>query len=420
MTTNNGGWSFFENTLKPEEEEIIVSESVKAISSGMSFRQMLDMDWLMPRAKGAIQEVVQQRRQDVSQTVMVKLADVVAGRVNGLGVLLPILKRDDISEITCNPDGSIWVMRKGQRDPERVMENQSRDNMMRAVDSLLGAVHRSANEAVPSVDAKLPRVDSIAGLKGGARVKVLHPCVAPSKAECPSINIRLYEAVPVKLEKLIAWNHAPEKVLRKLRDFVTQEARMLVCGGTASGKTTFLSAMCGGIPQTARVVKIEDPEEIWMDHPHVVTIEARPAPFGSTSVKSYTLTDGVNDAMRMSPRWLIVGEVRTGDAAAALFRAQMSDHPGLSTFHSEDPESASGRMAHIMWEDAKIPAAVAKESFSMAIDVLVQVGWYEGRRQLIGVWEVGKKLKAGEVQFTPLYVSGDDDLKPMTRRQNHA
>ncbi len=416
----NAGWSFFENTLKPEDEEIIISESVKAISTGLTFRQMLDMDWLMPRAKGAIQEVVQQRRQDISQAAMAKLADAVAGRVNGLGILLPVLKRNDITEITCNPDGSIWVMRKGERDPERIMENQTRDDMMRAVDSLLGAVRRSANEAVPSVDAKLPRVDSIAGLKGGARVKVLHPCVAPSKAECPSINIRLYEPVPVKLEQLIAWNHAPEKVLRKLRDFVSMEARMLVCGGTASGKTTFLSAMCGGIPETARVVKIEDPEEIWMDHPHVVTIEARTAPLGSTSVQNYTLTDGVNDAMRMSPRWLIVGEVRTGDAAAALFRAQMSDHPGLSTFHSETPDAAVRRMALNMWVDAGIPAAPAKEMFAMAIDVLVQVGWHKGRRQLIGVWEIGEELKAGNVVFNSLYQAGDDDLAPMTRRQNHA
>ncbi len=49
------------------------------------------------------------------------------------------------------------------------------------------------------------------------------------------------------------------------------------------------------------------------------------------------MTDGVNDAMRLAPDRLIVGEVRTGHAALALFRAQMSDHPGLSTFHAKAP-----------------------------------------------------------------------------------
>ena len=71
-----------------------------------------------------------------------------------------------------------------------------------------------------------------------------------------------------------------------------------------------------------------------------MALEARPAPPGS-EVPSYTITDGVNDAMRMTPDWLVVGEVRTGDAAMSLFRAQMSDHPGLSTFHSKSPQRAA-------------------------------------------------------------------------------
>jgi len=140
------------------------------------------------------------------------------------------------------------------------------------------------------------------------------------------VNIRLFEPEPVRPEKLIEWGMAPEKVIGKLIEFVALEARILTFGGTVSGKTTLTSALCSGIPKTARVVKVEDPEEIWIDHPHVITLEAREAIPG-TSVMPYTLKNGVDDAMRMSPRWLIVGEVRSGDAAAALFRAQMSDHP---------------------------------------------------------------------------------------------
>ena len=194
-----------------------------------------------------------------------------------------------------------------------------------------------------------------------------------------------------------------------------RQARLLVIGGTATGKTTILSALCSGIPKGARVVKIEDPEEIWLDHPHAVTIEARPAPPGS-SVPPYTLRDGVDDAMRMSPRWLIVGEVRKGDAAMSLFRAQMSDHPGLSTFHAEGPEQAVFRMAVIMFSDVGVEMAAAKAIFAEAIDLVVQVGWLDGRRQLLGVWEVERKLQAEQVQFRPLYYPGDADLLPMTRR----
>jgi pilus assembly protein CpaF len=180
----------------------------------------------------------------------------------------------------------------------------------------------------------------------------------------------------------------------------------LILGGTATGKTTLLSAICSGIPKTARVVKIEDPEEIWLDHPHVVTLEARPAQIG-TSIAPYTLASGVDDAMRMSPRWLIVGEMRRGDAVAALFRAQMSDHPGLSTFHAESPEAAVGRLNLLLFNDVGVRAEGAKEMFVEAVDMVVQVGFRQHagkrRRHIVGVWSVQKALKAGNVTFTRLY-----------------
>ncbi|MBI4770854.1 MAG: Flp pilus assembly complex ATPase component TadA, partial [Chloroflexi bacterium] len=231
-------------------------------------------------------------------------------------------------------------------------------------------------------------------------------------------NIRLFEPAPVKPEKLIEWQVAPENVIADLLSAVARGVRMLVIGGTASGKTTFRSAMCSAIPKDARVVKIEDPEEIWMDHPHVVTIEARKAPLGSTSVQDYTLRHGVDDAMRMSPKWLIVGEVRTGDAAASLFRAQMSDHPGLSTFHAEGPEAMVARMALIMGVDAKIERMNAKDLIAQGIEVLVQVGVPRSgdKRRLIGVWEIQPELKGGNVAFEQLYAFGEKSMKPITRR----
>jgi pilus assembly protein CpaF len=313
-------------------------------------------------------------------------------------------------------DGSLWAVRKGAHDPERIAETLPVQEVGRAVEALLRPVGKSVNEATPSVDAKLPRVESLPGLRGGARVKILHGCIAPGRADYPSINIRLFEPLPVRPEKLVGWGVAPEQVIAGLLEMVARGARLLVIGGTASGKTTFLSAMTSAIPKSARVVKIEDPEEIWMEHPHVVTIEARRAPFGSTSVKDYSIKDGVDDAMRMSPHWLIVGEVRTGDAGAALFRAQMSDHPGLSTFHADSPESAVKRMALNMYMDAGIQMSGAKELFAMGVEVVAQVGWTAGKRTLVGVWEVESELRGGDVRFTPLYHAGDSQIIQMSRR----
>ena len=124
---------------------------------------------------------------------------------------------------------------------------------------------------------------------------------------------------------------------------------------------------------------VEDPEEIWLQHPNVVTLEARPAPPGST-VPPYRVQDGVDDAMRMAPDWLIVGEVRTGQAALSLFRAQMSDHPGLCTFHAEGAEAAVHRMSVILFAHSQVRMEAAKEIFAQAVDLVVQVGRLEGNR----------------------------------------
>jgi pilus assembly protein CpaF len=273
----------------------------------------------------------------------------------------------------------------------------------RAVEALLAPLGRACNEASPSVDAKLPRQE---GLPGGARIKICHPVIAPGKGY-PAVSIRLFEPKPVPPSQLVAWDMAPQPVVDALVEAVGKGLRLLVIGGTNSGKTTLLSAICNGIPKSARVLKIEDPEEIWLDHPHVVTLEARPAQLG-TAVTSYMLSSGVDDAMRMSPRWLIVGEMRRGDAAAALFRAQMSDHPGLSTFHAESPEAAINRINLLLFNDVGIRAEGAKEMFVQAIDLLVQVGFRldqkgKRRRHIVGIWKVQKTLKAGNVVFSPLY-----------------
>jgi pilus assembly protein CpaF len=198
---------------------------------------------------------------------------------------------------------------------------------------------------------------------------------------------------------------------------VGRKARLLVVGGTNTGKTTLLSALCnGGIYKEARIVKVEDPEEIWLEHSHVITLEARQAPPGS-SVPSYTIRDGVDDAMRMAPDWLIVGEVRTGDAALTLFRAQMSDHPGLSTFHAESPEYAIYRIGNLLISDTQeTNMENAKSTFAMAVDMVVQVGWVGSSRRILGVWEIEKMLVNGNVVIHPLYAPGDKDIKPMTVR----
>lgn len=404
-------WTRLAAGISDEQRKQLVEDAAKALQN-LPLDELRDRNRLALKAQQQLAQLVTGLGVVVQAEEMNALVQQVVARLGGLGFFHDLLppQRMDLNEIAVTPNGKVWVLKKGAPRFELLTITPTREEVWRGVEALLAPLGRAVNEATPSVDAKLPRTENFSG----ARIKVLHPCIVPGEGY-PSINIRLYEARPVTPEQLIEWKMAPEAVIRGLVEIIGRTARVLIIGGTATGKTTFLSGISAGIPREERVVKIEDPEEIWLDHPHTVTIEARPAPPGS-SIPSYTVRNGVDDAMRMSPRWLIVGEVRTGDAAMSLFRAQMSDHPGLSTFHAEGPEETVFRLSVIMFADLQVQMPAARSIFAQAVDVVIQVGWAEGRRALLGVWEVGRELQQGEVVFRRLYARGDATLQPFTRR----
>lgn len=371
------------------------------------------------RAGELLAQVAASRNLFVPTGQRLAVIESVVSRVAGYGFLDELLppKRTDLIEIAVNPDGSVWVLPKSGQRFERLDVRPSPEEVARVLDAIFGPQGRALSEATPDVDGRLPRTPEN---PGGGRVKALHPALVGG-GKYPAVNIRLFEPKAVRTEQLVRWGAAPAELLSDLIAAVREHLRVMVAGGTASGKTTLLSAVANdGVGRDERVVKIEDPEEIFLDLPDVVVIEARHAPPGSI-VKPYTIADGVNAAMRMRPDRLIVGEVRTGDAALALFRAQMSDHPGLTTFHSENPQAAVHRLSVIMFADAGVRIEAAKNFFCQAVDVYVQLGYDEkGSRRVMGVWEVAPELRGGEVVFTPVWTREDGSWKKVgniTRRR---
>jgi pilus assembly protein CpaF len=328
------------------------------------------------------------------------LSEELARRILGLGFLDMLLPpaRTDISEITIYSSGLVQIMRKGSVRWETIDMRPEAGEIWRVLDRLIGPQNKTLNETNPSINAKLPATKDN---PGGGRIKALHPVIAPPGRN-PSINIRLYEQKPVKPEWLLERGVMNPEMMDILQQAMEQGRRILISGGTRTGKTTLLSALCNFLPPAWRIVKIEDPEEIWVDRPTVQTVEARPQAVG-TEVKPYTLADGVDDAMRMSPDYLVIGEVRDGMAAMSLFRALMTGHSGACTFHADSPREAARRLATVMGADAGVKPHEANQMISDAVDLLVQIGIRHEVRRVVAISNVAKDLKNGDVYFEPIF-----------------
>jgi len=329
------------------------------------------------------------------------LAAELGRRLMGLGFLDLLLPpaRTDLSEICIYSSGLVQVMKKNSVRWETLPElKPDPGEINRVLDRILGPQNKSLNEANPTVNAKLPATPHN---PGGGRVKALHPVIAPPGRN-PSINIRLFEQKPVLPEWILDRQMMSAEMMDLLQKAIEQGYRILITGGTRTGKTTLLSALCNFLPSAWRIVKIEDPEEIWIDRPTVQTIEARPAALG-TEIEPYTLANGVDDALRMSPDYLILGEVRDGHAGLSLFRAMMTGHSGACTFHADNPREAVRRLTTVLGADAGVSPSDALQLIAEAIDLLVQIGIRDEVRRVTVIANFAKELKNGDIRFEPIY-----------------
>ncbi len=392
-------------TLQPQEREALVNQVIDQINrefpaSVLQRPSPDDRAHIRERIAALVAVAYQRRNLAADIREENALTDDLTRRLTGLGFLDLLLPpaRTDLSEIALYSSGLLQVMKKGSVRWETAELHPEPEEIWRVLDRLLGPQNKSLNETNPSVNARLPATPAN---PGGGRIKALHPVIAPPGRN-PVINIRLYEQKPVRPEWILERGVVNEAMLAFLSQSVQNGARILICGGTRTGKTTLLSALCNFLPQAWRIVKIEDPEEIWIDRQTVQTLEARPQAIG-TEVQPYTLANGVDDALRLSPDYLIVGEVRDGQAAMALFRAMMTGHSGACTFHADHPEEAVERMATILGTDQRVGREAALQMISSSVDLLVQIGIRQEVRRVTSISTIIPGRFSEALQFRHLY-----------------
>ncbi|HEY6357610.1 MAG TPA: CpaF family protein [Vicinamibacterales bacterium] len=293
----------------------------------------------------------------------------------GLGPLEAILRDPDVSDILVNGYNKIFVEKNGRLEPVDAVFRDDR-HLMRIIERIVSTVGRRIDESSPMVDARL---------LDGSRVNAIIP---PLAIDGPSLSIRRFRTDKVGPQDLVKYASLTAPMLGFLQAAVAARLNIIISGGTGAGKTTLLNVLSGFIPDTERVITIEDAAELMLRQRHVVRLETRPANIeGKGAVKQRHL---VINALRMRPDRIVVGEVR-GEEAVDMLQAMNTGHDGsLTTIHANSPRDALYRLdTMVAMADLNLPDKAIRQQVASAVQFIVQVTRLsDGTRRVTHVTEI--------------------------------
>src|SRR3982075_1032191 len=304
-----------------------------------------------------------------------RLSREILDEIFGLGPLEPLLKDNTISDILVNRFDRVYVERAGKLE---LTSFSFKDNqhLMQIIDRIVSRIGRRVDESSPMVDARLA---------DGSRVNAIIP---PLALDGPCLSIRRFGRDPIPARNMLENKTLSEPMLELLSAMVKGRLNLLISGGTGAGKTTLLNVLSGYIPNSDRIVTIEDAAELQLKQEHVVRLETRPPNIeGKGAVRQRQL---VINSLRMRPDRIVVGEVR-GEEAFDMLQAMNTGHEGsLTTVHANSPRDALARIENMVsMANLNIPERAVRHQIASAVHAVVQIARLsDGTRKVITVSEI--------------------------------
>ncbi len=320
-------------------------------------------------------EIVAQEKVPLNAAEKEKIQSDLLDEIFGLGPLEPLLQDPGISDILVNRNDQVYIERGGVLQKTSVKFRDER-HLLQIIDRIVSRVGRRVDESSPMVDARLP---------DGSRVNAIIP---PLALDGSALSIRRFGTSPLMAEQLLELKSISPEMLQVLTAAVRARISVLISGGTGAGKTTFLNMLSRYIPETERLVTIEDAAELQIQQENVVRLETRPPNVeGQGAVRQRQL---LVNSLRMRPDRIIIGEVR-GEEAFDMLQAMNTGHEGsMTTIHANSPRDALSRLeSMVAMANINLPERAVRQQMASAISIVVQISrMSDGGRRVINISEI--------------------------------
>ena len=330
------------------------------------------------------------------------LIDQIFSSIRGFGLLDTIINDDTVTEVMINGPEEIFIEKSGKLI-ELKERFESEEKLQDVIQRIVALAGREVNQANPIVDTRLP---------DGSRVNVVLP---PISLKGPIVTIRKFSKEPMTVEKLIQYGSITPEIAEILKLLVRAKYNIFICGGTGSGKTTFLNAISNFIPSDERVITIEDSAELQIANvDNLVSLETRNA--NTAGVGAISIRDLIKSALRMRPDRIVVGEVR-GAEALDMLQAMNTGHDGsLSTGHANSTRDMLSRLETMVLTGAEgLPLDAVRQQIASAVDIIVHLSRLRDRsRKTMEITEVAGYEK-GAIQLNTLYRFEEDEASTIDK-----
>lgn len=382
-----------------EQEQQFVAETKRYVTETLPLSKMSDEE-LEEKVEQIVMQRLSGRYCSIDQRV--SLIQQVYSSIRGFGLLDSIINDDTITEVMINGPENVFIEQNGRLFKlDKQFESQRR--LEDVIQRIVGLAGREVNQANPICDTRLP---------DGSRVNVVLPPIALCG---PTLTIRKFSKTPMTIERLIAYGSLTQEIADKLELLVRAKYNIFVCGGTGSGKTTFLNALSNYIPKDERVITIEDSAELQITGiENLVSLETRNA--NASGAGEITIRDLIKSSLRMRPERIVVGEVRGGEALDML-QAMNTGHDGsLSTGHANSTEDMLSRLETMVLQGAPgLPLEAIRQQIASAVDIIIHLSRLRDKsRKTMEITEV-VGYENGRIILNPLYVFEEDENSTLTK-----